>query len=67
MTINGHFPIQSIHFVLAIITCFAVNIVFSGSYHSIKDLAMFCLILFFMAHQQSFSYVGTGLPGLNQY
>ena len=26
-----------------------------------------CLIWFFTAHQQSFSYVGTGLPGLNQY
>ena len=26
-----------------------------------------CLILFFTSHQQSFSYKGTGLPGLNQY
>ena len=26
-----------------------------------------CLILFFMSYQQSFSYVGTGLPWLNQY
>ena len=26
-----------------------------------------CLIRLFMCHQQSFSYVGTGLPGLNQY
>ena len=26
----------------------------------------FCFIWFFMSHQQSFSYVGTGLPGLNQ-
>ena len=26
-----------------------------------------CLISFFTSHQQSFSYVGTGLPGLNQY
>ena len=26
----------------------------------------FCLIWFFTSHQQSFSYVGTGLPGLNQ-
>ena len=26
-----------------------------------------CLIWFFMSHQQSFSYIGTGLPGLNQY
>ena len=25
-----------------------------------------CLIWFFTSHQQSFSYVGTGLPGLNQ-
>ena len=25
-----------------------------------------CLILFFTSHQQSFSYKGTGLPGLNQ-
>ena len=25
------------------------------------------LILFFTSHQQSFSYKGTGLPGLNQY
>ena len=26
-----------------------------------------CLIWFFTSHQQSFSYLGTGLPGLNQY
>ena len=26
-----------------------------------------CLIRFFTSHQQSFSYKGTGLPGLNQY
>ena len=26
-----------------------------------------CLILFFTSHQQSFSYKGTGLPGLSQY
>ena len=26
-----------------------------------------CLIWFFTSHQQSFSYKGTGLPGLNQY
>ena len=28
---------------------------------------LFCLIWFFTSHQQSFSYIGTGLPGLNQY
>ena len=27
----------------------------------------FVLFVFFMSHQQSFSYVGTGLSGLNQY
>ena len=27
----------------------------------------FCLICFFTSHQQSFSYIGTSLPGLNQY
>ena len=26
-----------------------------------------CLIQFFTSHQQSFSLIGTGLPGLNQY
>ena len=25
------------------------------------------LFCFFTSHQQSFSYIGTGLPGLNQY
>ena len=30
-------------------------------------LIFFCLIWFFTSHQQSFSYKGTGLPGLNQY
>ena len=30
-------------------------------------LLLFCLIRFFTSHQQSFSYIGTGLPGLNQY
>ena len=29
--------------------------------------AFVCLILFFTSHQQSCSYVGTGLPVLNQY
>ena len=28
---------------------------------------MIYLILFFTPHQQSLSYVGTGLPGLNKY
>ena len=27
----------------------------------------FDLIWFFTSHQQSFSYIGTGLPGMNQY
>ena len=27
----------------------------------------FCLFGFFKSHQQSFSYKGTGFPGLNQY
>ena len=31
-----------------------------------KDLFV-CLFWFFTSHQQSFSYIGTGLPGLNQY
>ena len=26
-----------------------------------------CLILFFTSHPQSFSYVGTGYPGLNDF
>ena len=30
-------------------------------------LDWFCLIWFFTSHQQSFSYIETGLPGLNQY
>ena len=29
-------------------------------------LILFCLIWLFTSHQQSFSYKGTGLPGLNQ-
>ena len=28
---------------------------------------MICLIWFFTSHQQSFSYIGTGILGLNQY
>ena len=31
------------------------------------DRKICLLIWFFTSHQQSFSYVGTGLPGLNQY
>ena len=31
------------------------------------NLVLFCLIGFFTSHQQSFSYIGTGLPGLNKY
>ena len=27
---------------------------------------LFCLICFFTSHKHSFSYVGTGLPGLKQ-
>ena len=30
-------------------------------------LVVICLIWFFTSHQQSFSYKGTGIPGLNQY
>ena len=30
-------------------------------------MALFCLIWVFTSHQQSFSYKGTGLPGLNKY
>ena len=30
-------------------------------------LCFVCLIWFFTSHQQSFSYIGTGLPGLKQY
>ena len=30
-------------------------------------VCLICLILFFMSHQQSFSYKGTGLLGLNKY
>ena len=30
-----------------------------------EEKLLFDLILF--VHQQSFSYIGTGLPGLNQY
>ena len=34
---------------------------------SLCQMVRFCLIWFFMSHQQSFSYIGTGLPGLNLY
>ena len=30
-------------------------------------ISFVCLIWFIMSHQQSFSYVGSDLPGLNQY
>ena len=32
-----------------------------------KCSIMLCLILFFKSHQQSFSYIGKGLPGFDQY
>ena len=32
-----------------------------------KTVCLFDLIWFFTSHQQSFSFIGTGLPGLNQY
>ena len=32
-----------------------------------RILTVTCLIWFFTFHQQSFSHIGTGLPGLNQY
>ena len=48
-----------------------IGAVCSGStlFASIINLSVLfvCLILFFTSHQQSFSYIGTGLPGLNQY
>ena len=34
---------------------------------AVHGLIFVCLILFFMSLQQSFSYIGTGLFGLNQY
>ena len=33
----------------------------------VRSTLFVCLIWFFTPHQQSFSYKGTGLPGLNQY
>ena len=33
----------------------------------IACVVVVCLILLFTSYQQSFSYTGTGLPGLNQY
>ena len=33
----------------------------------VPGCSMYCLIWFFTSHQQSFSYIGTGLPGSNQY
>ena len=35
-------------------------------YHAIY-IDIFFFFLFFMSHQQSFSYKGTGPPGMNQY
>ena len=31
------------------------------------DRMLSCILIFFSSHQQSFSYVGTGLIGLSQY
>ena len=31
------------------------------------DVLFVCLIWFFTSYQKSFSYIGTGLPGLYQY
>ena len=42
----------------------------SSTYKSVNNdivYDLFDFIYFFTSHQQSFSYVGTGLPGLNQY
>ena len=33
----------------------------------VKMKAFVCLIWFLTSQEQSISYVGTGLPGLNQY
>ena len=38
-----------------------------GSRSVWSESSFACLIWFFTSHQQSFSYKGTGLPGLNQY
>ena len=38
-----------------------------GSALRISGGMFVCLIWFFTSHQQSLSYKGTGLPGLNQY
>ena len=38
-----------------------------GSDSDLQCFCLFCLIGFFTSHQQSFSYKGKVLPGLNQY
>ena len=36
-------------------------------YEIIHNFVFVSFIWFFMPHQQSYNYKGTGLPGLNQY
>ena len=45
----------------------AVKHIYMYTYHIKDDYLFVCLIWFFTSHQQSFSYTGMGLPGLNQY
>ena len=60
--VSGIFTISSEKEMLNVIihsTKVGINTIFAGK--------IVCLIRFFMSHQQSFSYVGTGFPGLHQY
>ena len=44
-----------------------LDLVNMNAYIKFGEILFVCLIWFFTSNQQSFSYIGTSLPVLNQY
>ena len=53
--------------IIVVVVYFYKKLYFTGYWTRDARYVLFCLIWFFASHQQSFSYKGTGLPGLNKY
>ena len=56
-----------IFLVVVVVVNFYKKLYFIGYWIRDTRYVLFCLMWFFASHQQSFSFVGAGLPGLNKY
>ena len=63
----GWLPLWVCIVVVVVVVYFYKKLYFTGYWTRDTRYVLFCLIWFFASHQLSFSYKGTGLPGLNKY